>query len=59
MLTIERDTDGKMRVTARHWNDAKVLGGDEVLEIRNVDGVLHNSRMREFGRRVARSPCSC
>jgi len=48
-----------MRVTARHWNDAKVLGGDEVLEIRNVDGVLHNSRMREFGRRVARSPCSC
>lgn len=40
-LVIKREAGGKMRVTSRHWEDAKVLLKDEVLEIRNVDDRLH------------------
>jgi len=43
-LVIRREEGGKMRVTSRHWEDAKVLGKNEVLEVRNVDGRLHVAR---------------
>ena len=43
-LVIKREPEGKMRVTSRHWEDAKVLLRDEVLEVRNVDGRLHVAR---------------
>lgn len=43
-LVIKRDADGKMRVTSRHWEDAKVILRNEVIEVRNVDGWLHVAR---------------
>ena len=33
-----------MRVASRHWEDAKVIGRGEMLEVRNVDGRLHIAR---------------
>jgi len=44
ILTVKRDTEGKMRATARTWPDAKVLGRNEVIEIRNVDGQVRVAR---------------
>jgi hypothetical protein len=39
-LVIKREDGGKMRITSRHWENARVLGRNEVLEVRNVDGRL-------------------
>ncbi len=44
VLTVKRDTEGKMRATAKIWPDAKVLGRNEVIEIRNVDGQIRVAR---------------
>jgi hypothetical protein len=44
ILTVKRDTEGKMRATARTWPDAKVLGRNEVIEIRNVGGQIRVAR---------------
>jgi hypothetical protein len=33
-----------MDFASRHWEDAKVLLKDEVLEVRNVNGSLHVAR---------------
>jgi hypothetical protein len=43
-LVIKREDAGKMRVTSRYWEDAKVPLKDEVLEVRNVNGSLHVAR---------------
>lgn len=43
-LVIKREPEGKMRVTSRHWEDAKVIVKNEVLEVRDVDGRLHVAR---------------
>jgi len=47
-LVIKREDGGKMRVSSRHWADAKVLLRDEVLEVRNVDGRLHVARKARY-----------
>jgi hypothetical protein len=44
VLVIKENRKGEMRVTSRHWEDAKVLGRNEVLEVRNVDGRLPVAR---------------
>jgi len=41
---IERQPDGKMRVTSGSWDHEKVLFPTEVLEVRCVSGRLHVSR---------------
>jgi hypothetical protein len=38
---IERQPDGKMRVTSGSWDGEKVILRDQVLEVRNVEGGLH------------------
>jgi len=43
-LIFRREPDGKMRVTSTLWEDAKVFGRDQVLEVRNVDGRLQIAR---------------
>jgi hypothetical protein len=43
-IVIERQTDGKMRVTSGSWDREKVILRDQVLEVRNVDGRLHVAR---------------
>lgn len=40
-LVVKREPEGKMRVTSRHWEEAKVFLKNELLEVRNVDGPLH------------------
>jgi hypothetical protein len=35
---IERQTDGKMRVTSGSWDREKVILRDQVLEVHNVEG---------------------
>jgi len=40
-IVIERQSDGKMRVTSGSWDGEKVILRDQVLEVRNVDGRLH------------------
>jgi hypothetical protein len=40
-LTLKREDGGKIRVTSLLWESPKVILRGEVLEIRNVDGVLH------------------
>jgi hypothetical protein len=35
---IERQPDGKMRVTSGSWDGEKVILRDQVLEVRNVEG---------------------
>ena len=47
-LTIRRKEGGKIRVTSNLWDNAKVIGKDEVLEVRNVDGRLYVARMPRF-----------
>ena len=43
-IVVERQSDGKMRVTSRSWDGEKVILRDQVLEVRNVDGRLHVAR---------------
>jgi hypothetical protein len=43
-IVIERQPDGKMRVTSGSWDGEKVILRDQVLEVRNVDGRLHVAR---------------
>jgi hypothetical protein len=43
-VVIERQPDGKMRVTSGSWYGEKVFLRDQVLEVRNVEGRLHVSR---------------
>ena len=43
-IVIERQPDGKMRVTSGSWDGEKVFSRDQVLEVRNVDGRLHIAR---------------
>jgi hypothetical protein len=43
-IVIERQSDGKMRVTSGSWSGEKVILRDQVLEVRNVDGRLHIAR---------------
>ena len=47
-LTVRREEGGKIRVTSNLWDVAKVLGKNEVLEVRNVDGRLYLARMPRF-----------
>jgi hypothetical protein len=43
-IVIERQPDGKMRVTSGSWDEEKVFSRDQVLEVREVDGRLHIAR---------------
>jgi len=43
-LVIERQTDGKMRVTSGSWDGGKLIWRDQVVEVRNVDGSLQLTR---------------
>lgn len=43
-IVIERQPDGKMRVTSGSWDGEKVILRDQVLEVRNVEGRLHIAR---------------
>ena len=45
-IVIERQPDGKMRVTSGSWHSEEVLFHDQVLEVRNAtaDGRLHIAR---------------
>jgi hypothetical protein len=52
ILTVKRDLDGKMRATARNWPDAKVIGRNEVIELRNVDGRIPDSAQSPLPRRL-------
>ena len=47
-LTVRREEGGKIRITSNLWDVAKVLGKNEVLEVRNVDGRLYVARMPRF-----------
>jgi hypothetical protein len=43
-IVIERQPDGKMRVTSGSWDGEKVFSRDQVLEVRCVEGRLHVAR---------------
>jgi hypothetical protein len=43
-IVIERQSDGKMRVTSGSWDGEKVILRDQMLEVRNVEGRLHIAR---------------
>jgi hypothetical protein len=43
-IVVERQPDGKMRVTSGSWDGEKVILKDQVLEVRNVEGRLHIAR---------------
>ena len=43
-IVIERQADGKMRVTSGSWDGEKVILRDQVLEDRNVEVRLHIAR---------------
>jgi hypothetical protein len=43
-MVVERQIDGKMRVTSGSWDGEKVILRDQVLEVRNVDGRIHVAR---------------
>jgi hypothetical protein len=47
-LALSREVDGKIRVTSLPWEAPKVILRNEVLEVRNVDGVLHIARKRRY-----------
>jgi hypothetical protein len=61
-LVLKREPEGKIRVTSKFWEDAKMIGRGEVLEIRNVEGRLHIARRPlphgEWGRPVEPRDCS-
>ena len=51
-IVVERQPDGKLRVTSGSWDGEKVILHDQVLEVRNVDGRLHIARKpREYDER--------
>jgi hypothetical protein len=37
-----------MRATARNWSDAKAIGRNEVIELRNVDGQIRIARKARY-----------
>ncbi|MGB9388840.1 MAG: hypothetical protein WCB70_02435 [Xanthobacteraceae bacterium] len=41
---IERQPDGKLRVTSGSWDGEKVILRDQALEVRNAEGRLHRAR---------------
>ena len=43
-MVVERQPEGKMRVTSSSWEHEKVLFRAQVLEVRCVEGRLHVSR---------------
>jgi hypothetical protein len=43
-IIVERQPDGKMRVTSGSWDGEKVFFRDQVLEVRCVEGRLHVAR---------------
>jgi len=43
-IVVERQTDGKMRVTSGSWDGEKVILRDQVLEVSKVEGRLHVAR---------------
>jgi hypothetical protein len=43
-IVIERQSDGKMRVTSGSWDGEKVILRDQVLEVSKVEGRLHVAR---------------
>jgi hypothetical protein len=43
-IVVERESDGKMRVTSASWDGEKVILRDQVHEVRKVDGQLHIAR---------------
>jgi hypothetical protein len=43
-LVIEKQPDGKMRVTSGSWDGERVFFRDQVLEVRCVEGRLHVAR---------------
>ena len=47
-LVLEKPPEGKIRVTSKSWDDAKVILRDQVLEIRSVDGQIRVSRKHRF-----------
>jgi hypothetical protein len=54
-IVVERQTDGKMRVTSGSWDGEKVILRDQVLEMRNVDQLAsyraQAARVRRVGPR--------
>jgi hypothetical protein len=40
-IVVERQSDGKMRVTSGSWDGEKVILRDQVLEVSKVEGRLH------------------
>jgi hypothetical protein len=47
-LSLKREDGGKIRVTSLLWEAPKVILKNEVLEVRNVDGVLHIARKLRY-----------
>ena len=43
-IVIERQLDGKMRMTSGSWDGVKVILPDQALEVHKVDGRLHIAR---------------
>jgi hypothetical protein len=43
-IVVERQSDGKMRVTSGSWDGEKVILRDQVLEVRNVDASRTHAR---------------
>jgi hypothetical protein len=45
-IVIEKQPDGKIRVTSASWEGEKVFSRDQVIEVRhaNADGRLHVAR---------------
>jgi hypothetical protein len=43
-IVVERQSDGKMRVTSGSWDGEKVILRDQALEVRCVQGRLHIAR---------------
>jgi hypothetical protein len=43
-IVIQREQNGKMRVTSGSWDGEKVILKDQVLGVRDVDGRLHVAR---------------
>ena len=43
-IVIERQPDGKMRVTSGSWDREKVFFRDQVLAVGNVEGRIHIAR---------------
>jgi hypothetical protein len=47
-LALKREIGGKIRVTSLLWEAPKVILPNEVLEIRNLNGVLHIARKARY-----------